>query len=212
MATINFTLAFLDPSKSIAEQPGDDYTAYIDQANGKIFLKQPKSFYAPNGGTETVIEVQIYASGEAIATGLQAQFLAAEMAGDGLYTQVIFNEQAMSDGECQQQANAELAFLTQLRGGFSFNTFEQVSLLDGIRYKDTVDQVDVTWPIQQINFVDIGGFLQRQCSCSPILEKDLFELASEGNTKASLPPSARRIDILVTDSGSGNGDNGGSQL
>jgi hypothetical protein len=134
------------------------------------------------------------------------------MAGDGLYTQVIFNEQAMSDGECQQQANAELAFLTQLRGGFSFNTFEQVSLLDGIRYKDTVDQVDVTWPIQQINFVDIGGFLQRQCSCSPILEKDLFELASEGNTKASLPPSARRIDILVTDSGSGNGDNGGSQL
>ncbi len=209
MATINFTLAFLDPSKSISEQPGDDYTAYIDQANGKIFLKQPKSFYAPQGGTETVIEVQIYASGEAIATGLQAQFLAAEMAGDGLYTQVIFNEQAMSDGECQQQANAELAFLTQLRGGFSFNTFERVSLLDGIRYKDTVDQVDVTWPIQQINFVDIGGFLQRQCSCSPILEKDLFELASEGNTKASLPPSARRIDIIVTDSGSGNGGNGG---
>lgn len=209
MATINFTLAFLDPSKPLSEQPGDDYTAYIDQANGKIFLKQPKSFYAPNGGTETVIEVQIYASGEAIATGLQAQFLAAEMAGDGLYTQVIFNEQAMSDGECQQQANAELAFLTQLRGGFSFNTFERVSLLDGIRYKDTVDQVDVTWPIQQINFVDIGGFLQRQCSCSPILEKDLFELASEGNTKASLPRSARRIDIFVTDSNSGNGGNGG---
>jgi hypothetical protein len=207
--TINFTLATLDPSKSIAEQPGDDYTAYIDQANGKIFLKQPKSFYAPNGGTETVIEVQIYASGEAIATGLQSQFLAAEMAGDGLYTQVIFNEQAMSNGECDQQARAELAFLTQLRGGFSFNTFENVSLLDGIRYKDTVDQVDVTWPIQQINFVDIGGFLQRQCSCSPILEKDLFELASEGNIKASRPPSARRIDFLSEPGGGGGGEGGG---
>lgn len=195
MATINFTLAFLDPSKSIADQPGDDYTAYIDEANGKIWLKQPKSFYAPAGGTETVIEVQIFAYGEAISTSLQASFLAAEQAGDGLYTQVIFNEQAMSNGECQQQAKAELAFLTQLRGGFSFNTFEKLNLLDGVRYKDTVDQVDVTWPIQQINFVSIGDTLQRQCSNAPLIEKDFLTVASEANSKASQPLTARKINI-----------------
>ncbi|MBN8725942.1 MAG: hypothetical protein J0M03_23800 [Acidobacteria bacterium] len=196
MATINFTLAFLDPSKSIADQPGDDYTAYVDQTNGKIFLKQPKSFYAPNGGTETVIEIQIYAYGEAINEQLQKAFAIAEQAADGLYTQVVFNEQAMTNGECQQQARAELAFLTQLRGSFSFSTFERVGLLDGIRYKDTVDQVDVTWPIQQIEFVDFGGNLLRQCSCSAVIEMNFLEVSAAAQFQASQPISARKINIL----------------
>lgn len=196
MATINFTLAFLDPSKSVADQPGDDYTAYIDQANGKIFLKQPKSFYAPSGGTETVIEIQIYAYGEAINQQLQKAFASAEQAADGLYTKVSFNEQAMGNGECEQQARAELAFLTQLRGSFSFSTFERVSLLDGIRYRDTVDQVDVTWPIQQIEFVDFGGNLLRQCSCSAIIEMNFIEVSAEAQFQASQPISARKINIL----------------
>lgn len=148
--TIPLTIGYYDPSKDFEEQDAD---LNVDAAGGFVHLKHEFKHYAPQGGTLVITLVRRYIYGSGTSTMLVNRFKANEKGGDGIYTKIMVVPNLRTNAEAGFIVAAELDLFEREQGTFTFSSYHDVwltSLGKSVRIIASVFDLDVIWPIQQV--------------------------------------------------------------
>lgn len=200
MPTVTFQIRIYDETKTLEQQDGadTDNTAYVHVAENQHFIETrlPANEYTGGAaGKAVAVEKRRLAYGYADNLELQSTVLSNELSGDGVIELVIFDEQCTSNADAERRAVAELARMANLKGSFSFTTFENVNIGDNVRLVDEVDGIDITWPIQEITFDVENKQLKRMCRCSPFIDLNPFQKAKLAYRKTLQPKPRGSVAI-----------------
>lgn len=196
--TIPLTIGYYDPSKDFTEQDND---LNVDSAGGFVHLKEEFQHYAPAGGTLVLTLTRRYIYGANTSVMLVNRFKANEKGGDGIYTKIMIVPTVRTNTEAGYIIAAELALFEQTLGSFTFNSYNNVwlnSLGKAVRIIADVLDLDVTWPIQQVQITaETADRLVYKVTASPLSPILSTEVLAQRAIDRLDPQNRPRIEVAT---------------